>query len=119
MNFFDAVKICFRKYGVFEGRATRPEYWYFVLFIFVVYLVLRFLSVPLSLLFDVGIIVPHLAVGARRLHDTDRSGWWLFIALVPLVGAIVLLVWFCQPGEVGDNRFGLPHRRRFARAEET
>lgn len=114
MNFIDAVKTCFRKYVVFEGRATRPEYWWFVLFVFCGFIVLRLIWFPLSLIFDLAIVLPHLAVGARRLHDTDRSGWWLLIGLVPLIGAIVLLVWFCQESDTGANRFGTPRMPRFA-----
>jgi uncharacterized membrane protein YhaH (DUF805 family) len=106
MDFFAAIKTCLNKYADFTGRAARPEYWWFVLFIFIAYAVLTAIYRPLGLVFDLAVIVPHLAVGARRLHDTDRSAWWLLIGFVPLVGIIVLIVWFCQRSDPNANRFG-------------
>ncbi|HEY3917094.1 MAG TPA: DUF805 domain-containing protein [Stellaceae bacterium] len=108
MNFFDAIKTCFTKYADFTGRAARPEYWWFFLFCIIVQLCLRVLWMPLEIVFGIAILLPALAVGARRLHDTDRSGWWLLIDFVPVVGWIVLLVWFCQKSEPVANRFGPP-----------
>lgn len=108
MNFFDAIRICIVKYVDFNGRAARPEYWYFVLFVFLGQILLGLLYRPASVAFSLGVLLPNLAVGARRLHDTDRSGWWLLIGLIPLIGAIVLLIWFCQRGTEGPNRFGDP-----------
>ena len=110
----------FRKYAVFSGRARRQEYWIFFL---VSALVTIFLVVTeefmgwkfemdgddlgfLSTLYHIAIFIPYLAVTIRRLHDTDRSGWWVLIALIPLVGAIVLLVLLMLTGTRGDNRFG-------------
>lgn len=106
-----------RKYTVFEGRARRKEYWIFAL---ISALILIFLSLidemtgwkvwddegVLSLVYSIAVFVPTLAVVVRRLHDTDRSGWWVLIALIPLVGAIVLLVFLILRGNEGDNRFG-------------
>ena len=106
-----------KKYVVFEGRARRKEYWIFVL---ISSLILIFLSLidemtgwkvwddegVLGLLYSIAVFVPTLAVLVRRLHDTDRSGWWILIALIPLVGAIVLLVFLILKGSEGDNRFG-------------
>ena len=106
-----------RKYTVFEGRARRKEYWIFAL---ISALILIFLSLidemtgwkvwedegVLSLVYSIAVFVPTLAVVVRRLHDTDRSGWWILIALIPLVGAIVLLVFLILKGNEGDNRFG-------------
>jgi uncharacterized membrane protein YhaH (DUF805 family) len=119
MNFWDAAKTCFRKYADFTGRAVRPEYWYFVLFVLIVQIILRFIYAPLSILFALAVLVPQIAVGARRLHDTGRSGWWLLLGLVPIVGAIVLIVWFCQKSEPIANRFGPPPLPHGALSAET
>jgi len=108
MNFFDAIRICIVKYVDFNGRAARPEYWYFVLFVFLTQLVLGFVYRPAAIAFDLGVILPHLAVGVRRLHDIDRSGWWLLVGFIPIVGWIVLIIWFCQRGTEGTNLFGDP-----------
>ena len=107
-----------RRYAQFSGRARRAEYWWFYLLLIiglVVALILESLlgfggSVGpyglLSGLFGLAMLVPSLAAGVRRLHDTDRSGWWLLIAFIPLIGAIVLLVFYVSEGTRGDNRFG-------------
>jgi uncharacterized membrane protein YhaH (DUF805 family) len=115
MGFSDAIGACFNKYAVFTGRSPRPEYWFWVLFTFVVTVVLHLLGAVLGVLatvlytlFWVATIVPSIAVGVRRLHDIDRSGWWLLIGLVPVAGWIVLLVFACLPGTPGPNRFGAP-----------
>jgi uncharacterized membrane protein YhaH (DUF805 family) len=108
MNFFDAIKTCLAKYVDFNGRASRPEYWYFVLFIVLGQICLGIVFRPLAAAFALAVLLPHLAVGARRLHDTDRSAWWLLLGFIPLIGAIVLLVWFSQRGDEHANRFGDP-----------
>ena len=102
-----------RKYAVFAGRARRREYWMFVLISAVVVLVLGFVNgvmgadVPaLPLYYTLAVVLPGLAVTVRRLHDTDRSGWWLLSLLVPIVGAIVFLVFMVTPGGDMANRFG-------------
>ena len=110
----------FQKYFQFSGRSRRKEYWLFGLFIFIVAIVLSVFqinSTPSSMggssfaqmitaVFNIGIIIPSLAVLSRRLHDTDRSAWWMLLGLVPLIGTIVLLVFCCQNGTEGPNRFG-------------
>jgi len=111
MGFGDAISTCFRKYVDFSGRAVRSEYWFFVLFQVLVIVVLSIVDAilgigVLSTLASLAFLLPSLAVGARRLHDTDKSAWWLLIGLIPLIGAIVLIVFFCQPGTPGANRFG-------------
>ena len=108
MNFFDAIKICFAKYVDFNGRASRPEFWYFVLFIVIAELSLLIAYRPLGIAFVIAAILPRLAVAVRRLHDTDRSGWWIFIAVIPLIGWIILLIWYCTKGDEYTNRFGDP-----------
>jgi uncharacterized membrane protein YhaH (DUF805 family) len=112
MNFQTAVSTCLSKYANFQGRALRSEYWYFVLFLFIVDIVAYLIDMGIfgrPLLYglaSLALLLPSLAVGVRRLHDTDRSGWWLLISFIPLIGAIVLIVWFCTQGTQGPNRFG-------------
>ena len=114
MGFGDAISSCFSKYATFTGRAERSEYWYWVLFGTIGGVVFAIISVLISHIggavlgwvFDLATIIPTIAVAARRLHDTDRSGWWQLLGFVPVVGWIILLVWFSQPGAPGANRFG-------------
>lgn len=101
-----------RQYFDFQGRARRKEYWMFVLFSFIASIVLvileNLIGMPsvLSGLYSLATLLPSLGVAVRRLHDTNRSGWWLFIGLVPFVGGIILLVFCCLDGEPEENRFG-------------
>lgn len=116
MTFTEAVRTCARKYVDFTGRATRSEFWYWMLFVFLVGIILQAIDVwvlgadfgsgILNLLFTLAVILPNLAAMARRLHDTDRTGWWLLIMLVPIIGVILLIVWWIRPGTEGENRFG-------------
>jgi uncharacterized membrane protein YhaH (DUF805 family) len=97
-----------KKYTEFTGRATRSEYWYFFLFNFLIACGLAIIGafvhflMVLYFLYALGVLLPSLAVGIRRLHDIGKSGWWLFIALVPLLGALYLLYLFCQPSKSGS-----------------
>ncbi|MBC7278447.1 MAG: DUF805 domain-containing protein [Nocardioides sp.] len=100
----------FKKYASFEGRASRSEFWWVALFVWVVSIILGSIGNQVEAvtyvagLFQLAVLVPYLAVGARRLHDTGRSGWWWLIALVPCVGAIVLIVfWATGPKAEGDK----------------
>ena len=105
-----------RRYRQFTGRADRAEYWLFVLFSIVVGLVVGAIGAvvfrgglvgqTLQFLAALYLFVPSLAVGARRLHDTDRSAWWLLLPFIPLIGFVVLLVFMVLPGTTGSNRFG-------------
>lgn len=116
MTFQDSVKSVFRNYATFGGRAARSEYWWFMLFSFIVSAILGVIEGPrmggmhgggtLQAVWSLAVLIPSLAVGARRLHDTDRSGWWLLLCLIPVVGLIVLIWWFATPGTRGENRFG-------------
>ena len=107
MNMIEAVKAVFSKYATFEGRARRSEYWWFVLFSFIIAVVLNLISPGLlGGIWSLAMLLPSLAVGARRLHDIARSGWWLLIGFIPLIGLIVLIVFFVKPGQTGANRFG-------------
>ncbi len=106
MNFADSIKTCFSKYADFNGRAKRPEYWWFALFCFLVGLALNMVSGTVSGLFSLATLLPSLAVGARRLHDTNRSGWWQLLWIVPVIGWIVAIVFLAKEGETGDNEYG-------------
>jgi uncharacterized membrane protein YhaH (DUF805 family) len=118
MPFQEAVRICLqRKYAVFSGRARRSEYWFFILFTAIVGIVGSVLdglfgirsgdysTGPIQGLLQLALLLPSLAVGVRRLHDTDRSGWWLLISLIPIIGWIVLIVFFVQDSQPA-NRYG-------------
>jgi uncharacterized membrane protein YhaH (DUF805 family) len=98
MTFTDSVQTCFSKYADFNGCASRSEFWWWALFSWVVSFVLTWTSPILCMVFALGTLIPYIAVGTRRLHDTDRSGWWQLIAIVPFIGWIVLLVFFAQEG---------------------
>jgi len=104
MTFADAIRACFSKYAAFNGRATRSEYWWWFLFTFFASLATEIISETLSALFSLGVLLPSLAVGARRLHDTDRSGWFLLLWFIPIIGWIILMVWAVQESKE-PNRF--------------
>ena len=101
-----------RNYTGFSGRASRTEFWMFSLVNFLIGVVLWILfaavhgAIILVIIYDLGVLLPSLAVGFRRLHDTDRTAWWLLIELIPVIGAIVLLVFFCLDSTPGDNHYG-------------
>jgi len=107
-----------KKYAEFSSRASRKEFWLFILCYMVVYLILigiDFSANTFNLESGFGVfsgifwlltIIPYLAVSVRRLHDTNRVGWWVLITLIPLVGVIWLIVLFCLKGSEGENRFG-------------
>lgn len=116
MNWF---LMALKKFADFSSRSRRKEYWFFVLFYLLIYIVLAIVDNmtgmakaeyggvgPLGGLFMLAMIVPSIAVAARRLHDIGKSGWWQLLAIVPLIGAIVLLIWYVKDGEPGTNRFG-------------
>jgi len=103
MTFQDSIKVCFNKYVDFSGRASRSEYWWFALFVFLGSVVLSMFSFWLQMLFLLGTLLPQLAAASRRLHDTNRSGWWQLICLVPLIGWIVLIVFLAQEGSTSDS----------------
>ena len=112
MGFGQAIFTCLSKYADFQGRAARPEYWWFALFNGLTSVLASIVDKAvvgypvLQVIVALGLIIPTLAVAVRRLHDTDRSGWWLLIVFVPLIGGLALLVWFCLRGAAGDNRYG-------------
>ena len=124
MDMVTAVKTVLSKYATFSGRAARPEYWWWVLATIILFLVLGVIDgalvapmlgfeafeptagQPISLIASLGLLIPNLAVAARRLHDTDKSGWWLLLGLIPLIGNLVLIFLLVQKGTEGANRFG-------------
>ncbi len=100
-----------KKYAVFDGRARRTEYWMFTLFNVIIAIVLNVIDSVIGSpifggLYSLAVLIPGIAVSVRRLHDTDRSGWWLLISFIPCIGAIVLLVFMVQDSTPGDNQFG-------------
>ena len=118
-SFTQAIEICLRNYAGFEGRAPRSELWYFVLAcllagiavgfvggVFNAILGVRWVGNLFSGVLDLAIFLPSIAVNVRRLHDIDKSGWWYFVVFIPLIGWIIMLVWFCTRGSYGTNRFG-------------
>lgn len=111
MSFMDAVKSVLTQYVGFSGRARRSEYWWFVVFEILVSIVAgiidRIIGTQLvGLLASLALLLPALAVSIRRLHDTGRTGWWLLIALIPVVGVIVLIVFAVQDSQPGQNAYG-------------
>ena len=101
-----------KKYAVFDGRARRKEYWMFLLFNVVIVAALAIVGRVIGLdgtlraLYTLGVLIPGLAVSVRRLHDTGRSGWWLLVVFVPLVGWLIALYFLAQQGKTGQNRYG-------------
>ena len=114
MTFREAIEKVLTNYANFSGRARRSEYWLFYLFNCVVATALSVLTAVtevgffsvISTLFSLAMFIPGLAVTWRRLHDIGKSGGWYFIALVPLVGAILLLVWLATDSQSGENAYG-------------
>ena len=106
MSFTDSIKLCFTKYADFAGRAKRPEYWWFALFILAIGVVLEFVSSPVSWAFSLATLLPFLAVGARRLHDLNKSGWMQLLWLIPVFGWAYLFYVLAQPGDAVDNLHG-------------
>lgn len=129
MSFIEAITTVYGRYATFTGRSRRPEYWWWALYIVLGAVAVALIETalglgmwsmvmgddeihgmyqggPLTWLWSVAHLLPGLAVAVRRLHDTDRSGWWLMLALIPVVGALVLLYFMASIGTRGDNRFG-------------
>ena len=111
MGFMEAVKSVYSRYVDFQGRSARSEFWWFQLFFIIVYLVSFAITMAIPffgiviLVFYLGSLLPMLAVSIRRLHDLDKSGWFILIGMIPVVG-LILLYWYCLKGTDGDNQFG-------------
>ena len=118
MNFQTSIKTCFNKFAVFSGRASRSEFWFFVLFGFLGGIIAIIIDVmilgypyeengPINLIFSVALIIPSIAVAARRLHDINKSGWWQLL-WITIIGGILLIIWHATEGEKKKNKFGPP-----------
>ena len=119
VKFGDAVRLFFKNYLVVEGRSSRGAYWYAALALILATIVASVVDLilfgdfttaldgngPINIILGLATLIPGIAVGVRRLHDTGRSGWWLLITLT-VIGVVLLIWWYCQPGERKDNRFG-------------
>ncbi|MFZ6647632.1 DUF805 domain-containing protein [Undibacterium sp. TJN25] len=104
MNFGQSVSACFSKYAEFGGRASKSEYWWWVLFLFLGSAAAGIIDNKVCDLFCIAVFLPTLAVATRRLHDTNRSGWWQLIEIIPVIGFIVMIIW-CVQDPVEPNRF--------------
>ncbi|EIZ2110937.1 DUF805 domain-containing protein [Salmonella enterica] len=108
-----------KSYAVFSGRARRKEYWMFTLINIIVSVILSIIQSALGmeehqviiLIYSLILLLPSIGVSVRRLHDTERSGYWILIGLIPLIGSIVLLVFMCQNGTTGRNKYGADPKR--------
>lgn len=115
MDWYIAV---LKKYAVFNGRARRKEYWYFILCNFLLSFTMGFIDTitgsvnaatgmgMISMFYAVLMLIPSIAVGVRRLHDTGRNGWWMLLALIPIAGSLVLIYFFTIDSDEGDNPYG-------------
>ena len=110
MNYYIDV---LKKYAVFNGRASRAEYWYFFLFNFIISIILSLVGAfiisntsAISLAYGLLMLIPSLAVAVRRLHDIGKSGWWLLMGIIPFVGVIILIVYLVKDSQPGDNQYG-------------
>ena len=124
MSFTEAVRTVLSKYATFTGRAPRSEYWWFALFVFL-------LSIPVSIvdqtlvapaigyesfaestpqilsgLMSLALLLPGIGVAVRRMHDLEKSGWWILIVLIPILGVLIMIYWFVQRGTAGPNAYG-------------
>lgn len=108
MTFQESIKLCFQKYVDFSGRAKRPEFWWFFLFCFLAALTLEYVNSGLSWVFSLATFLPSIAVGARRLHDTNKSGWFQLIWIVPILGWIAMVYLLVQEGDATHNQYGEP-----------
>ena len=119
MNFIDSIKTCFVKYSTFSGRAVRSEYWNFALFLIILSFVCDYVDSliagesyweymdwwgPTTVIFNITTTIPAIAVGVRRLHDINKSGWWLLLSFT-IIGLIPLIYWACKKSD-DDNKFG-------------
>jgi len=108
MTFQESITTCFRKYADFSGRASRSEYWWFMLFYFLASAACSMLGQIAAGLFSLAMLLPMLSAASRRLHDTNRSGWWQLIALLPIIGFIVLIVFLCERSRPAETAPAAP-----------
>ena len=108
MNFIESIKTCYKKFFDFSGRASKSEFWWFQLYVFIIYVLMFFVQGDLALVLSILTIVtiiPIWAASVRRLHDTDKSGWFVLIAIIPILGLAVIYLLILD-GSKGKNRFG-------------
>ena len=116
MNFQTSIKTCFNKYAVFSGRASRSEYWFFVLFGILGGIISAIIDTmilgysaevngPINLIFSIALILPSISVAARRLHDLDKSGWWQLL-WITIIGGILIIIWHATEGTKKNNSYG-------------
>ncbi|MFN8662756.1 MAG: DUF805 domain-containing protein [Thermomicrobiales bacterium] len=127
MNFVEAIRSGFNNYANFSGRALRSEYWWWVVFAWIAGVVANIVDSalgwrvyettvsgmqqgtgPIAAIVGLALLIPGLSVAVRRLHDTDRSGWWLLLVIIPIIGWIVLIVFLASSGTPGSNKYGPP-----------
>lgn len=106
MNFQTSITTCLSKYATFSGRASRSEYWWFILFNFIIGLIAAIFSTTLQGVVVLALFLPTLAAAIRRLHDSGRCGWWNLIIFIPFIGFFVLLYWLIIEGTKGPNEYG-------------
>lgn len=113
IEFGQAIKLGFNRYVDFSGRSSRAEIWWWTLFLNLAFLVLLIVDLAIiktpfltQLIFGLAIALPSLAIGIRRLHDIDKSGWWILLHLVPFLGSIVLVILACKRGSDEENKYG-------------
>tara|TARA_B100000575_G_C22959948_1_gene554718 strand:+ start:356 stop:727 length:372 start_codon:yes stop_codon:yes gene_type:complete len=119
MDLQESIKVCFKKYATFEGRAVRSEFWYFYLFLLLLGIGTLVIDIgvlghsideeytPMNTLASVVTLVPSFAVSARRLHDIGKSGWWILL-YITIIGIILLIIWYATDGDKKKNRYGGP-----------
>ena len=105
MNILEATKLYFLRYADFSGRSRRSEYWWSSLSITIIGAIVGAILGDLSFIWSLAILVPSIAISVRRLHDIGKSGWWYLIGFIPLVGFIILLIWYCKDS-TEDNQWG-------------
>jgi uncharacterized membrane protein YhaH (DUF805 family) len=108
MTFQESVRTCLGKYADFSGRATRSEYWWFALACLIASVVAALIHPYVNVAVALLVLLPQIAVGVRRLHDSGRSGWFLLLGLIPFVGELILIFFMVQPSQPEANDFGLP-----------
>jgi len=106
LGFVDAIKLFFQNFTNFNGRSRRSEYWWVCLFNMIVGFIIGMILPDFSWIWSVIILVPTLSLCVRRLHDIGKSGWWYLVVMIPLVGGIIMIVWFCQDSHPGQNQWG-------------
>ena len=104
MTIQESIRTCFRKYADFNGRAGRPEFWWWVLFVFLLSIVTQMISHNLATFVSIVTLLPSIAVTARRLHDIGLSGWWQIVGFIPLLGWAIMIYW-CIQGSAGPNAY--------------